>query len=265
MDIAWRDGPANYDRVRRLLAQAAPARGDLVVLPEMFDTGFALDPQRTADREQRTLAFLEQLARQYGVYVQGGRTVLTADGQRGLNVAPVMAPDGRCLVEYAKIHPFSFGREHERFAGGEEVVTYRWVAGEGAGLVVCPAICYDLRFPELFRRGLRAGAELFAIGANWPAERQAHWRALLVARAIENQAYVLGVNRVGRDPRVVYAGGSLAVDPRGQVVGELGDQEGVLAVELDAGEVVRWRAAFPAWRDMRLIDSRRVDGDGPAP
>jgi omega-amidase len=109
----------------------------------------------------------------------------------------VFGAGGKLLAEYAKVHPFTFGREPEAFEGGDGVVTYAW-----GGLTVCPAVCYDLRFPELFRHGLMRGAEVFCLGANWPDARQAHWRALAMARAIENQAFVLAVNRVGRDPHL---------------------------------------------------------------
>jgi omega-amidase len=119
--------------------------------------------------------------------------------------------------------------------------------------VVCPAVCYDLRFPELFRIGLSKGAEAFAIGANWPEARQAHWRTLLIARAIENQAFVLGVNRTGSDPALRYAGGTIAVGPRGEVLGELEAEEGVLSTGVDVSEMRKWREVFPAWRDGRLM------------
>jgi predicted amidohydrolase len=118
---------------------------------------------------------------------------------------------------------------------------------------VCPAICYDLRFPELFRLGLLKGAEVYALGANWPDARQAHWRALLIARAIENQAFVLGVNRTGRDPHLNYAGGSIAVGPQGEVLGELAAEEAVLSVEIAPREVHAWREKFPAWKDGKLL------------
>jgi predicted amidohydrolase len=96
------------------------------------------------------------------------------------------------------------------------------------------------------------GAECYAIGANWPRARQAHWRALLIARAIENQAFVLGVNRTGRDPTLEYAGGSIAIGPKGDVLGELGDEEAVLSVQVDPRQVREWRETFPAWRDGKI-------------
>lgn len=252
LDIAWEDPARNFARVAALLDAARPDRGDFILLPEMFDTGFSFNIETTAD-SGATLEFLSGLARRLGVCVQGGRTVREAD--RATNRAPIFGPDGGRLAEYGKIHPFSYGRETERFDGGTEVVTWRWGSGptEAAPLTMCPAICYDLRFPELFRLGLMKGAEAFAIGANWPDARQAHWRALLIARAIENQAFVLAVNRTGRDPHLAYAGGSIAVGPRGEVLGELQAEERVLSVAIDPGEVRSWRQTFPAWRDIRLM------------
>jgi predicted amidohydrolase len=249
LDIAWEDPARNFERVADLLDRVEVGRNDLVLLPEMFDSGFSLNIERTADAGA-TLAFLTNLATDLGVYVQGGRTVRA--GAKATNRAPAIGPDGSVLADYAKIHPFSFGNEPERFDAGGEVVTYRWADG-GSGLSVCPAVCYDLRFPELFRIGLRRGAEVFALGANWPSSRQHHWRALLIARAIENQAYVLGVNRTGTDPNLVYAGGSLAVGPRGEIVGELGAEEAVLSVEVQPQAIRAWRETFPAWKDIRLI------------
>lgn len=253
MNIAWEDRTANHARARSLLDGAAIEPGDLVALPEMFDSGFSLNIERTADDAGRTREFLAQTAQERGVFLYAGLTVRRDDGM-GLNRAVVIAPTGATICTYDKLHPFSFGRESERFAPGQRgVVTCRWDPAQegGGGLTMCPAICYDLRFPELFRVGLGLGAELFVIGANWPRERAAHWRALLIARAIENQAYVIGVNRVGEDPSLSYAGGSLAVSPMGVALREGGEEECVLTVEIDPQEVRDWRDAFPAWRDRR--------------
>lgn len=252
--MAWEDPASNFVRTRELLGRSGIAPGDLVVLPEMFDTGFSMNTSRTHDRGA-TLDFLVELARDFRVSVQGGRTVAGAEGERAINemTATACGADGSAgvVARYAKIHPFSLGREHEHFQAGRGVVTYAWRAPAGE-LRVCPAICYDLRFPELFRQGLDAGAEVFALGACWPAARASHWRALALARAIENQAYMLAVNRTGRDPVLEYAGGTIAISPTGDVLGELGAGEGVLSVEVDPGAVSRWRAKFPAWRDRVL-------------
>lgn len=249
MDIGWEDKKGNYERVRRLLRSGATSAGDLVVLPEMFDTGFSFVLEKTADKDGSTLAFLMAMARELGVTVQGSRTVVGVDG-RGRNCATVVGPEG-LICEYHKVHPFTLGREVDFFTGGNEVTTYKW-----GGSSVCPAVCYDLRFPELFRIGLVKGAEVFAIGSNWPSSREGHRVALSIARAIENQAVVLSVNRCGKDPNLEYAGGTLAVGSRGEVLGQLGGDEGVLSVEIDLEDVRRWRRTFPAWRDHKLVGRR---------
>ncbi len=256
MNIGWENRHENFAGVHRLLEGIGITPGDLLVLPEMFDSGFSLRTETTHDGAGQTLTFLRTLAIDLGCTVQGGRTVLGPAGGRATNRAPVFNGAGTLLTEYAKIHPFSFGREPEAFEGGAGVTTYKWAGPDSDSLMVCPAICYDIRFPELFRLGLLAGAEAFAIGANWPAARQSHWRALAVARAIENQAFVFAVNRTGRDPHLEYAGGSIVVGPRGETLGELGDEEGVLTVEVDPAAVRSWRETFPAWRDIRLIGNR---------
>lgn len=251
LDIAWEDRAENYRRTSGLLeaARSRVAPGDLVVLPEMFDSGFSFRLDLFADGDGATLSYLKDLARTHKVIVQGARTVIGPDG-RGRNRASIIGPGGEVLAEYDKIHPFSFGKENEHFTGGDTVLTYDWPA---AGLRVCPAICYDLRFPELFRRGLQMGAQVFALGANWPLPRKHHRVALGVARAIENQAYMLCVNRAGTDPHLTYAGGSYAVDPKGGVIAQAGEEACVLSVPIDAGVVMQWREQFPAWKDAKLL------------
>lgn len=275
-DIAWEDKGAS----RRLaLGALDPSRvepGDLVVFPEMFETGFSMRVERTCDADGAGAATFSTLARERRATVIGGVTALEADG-RGRNRALAFGPDGSLLARYDKVHPFSFGREHERFSGGGAVATFRWggllraAAAPGAtspgttsdgGALVCPAICYDLRFPEIFRAGRGLGAEVFVVMANWPAERAAHWRALLIARAIENQAFVLGVNRVGADPNVKYAGGSIAVGPRGEVMEEAGAEVTTVRVALDFAVFREWRAKFPAWADAKPGLLPRLGSDG---
>lgn len=256
LDPVWEDPPASLERAAALASRVDTAPGDLILLPEMFDTGFSLHTPVTADRG-RTLAFLSTLARERGVYVQGGRTLLREDERLAHNHMTTVRPDGSVACDYAKVHPFTFGRETERFAPGRRVEVWAWTDA-----TVCPAICYDLRFPELFRAGVLRGAEIFAIGACWPDARHAHWRALAIARAIENQAFVLAVNRCGSDPHLRYAGGSIGVDPMGVVLGELGDTPDVLSVEIDLAGLRAWRRTFPAVRDIRITDLRRGDVGG---
>ncbi len=251
LDICWEEKSANFARITTLLSACDIEAGDLVVLPEMFDTGFSLNVQATNDADEQTLGFLQQTAERFSVTLQGSRTVLNNAG-RALNLATIVSPAGDVLCEYAKIHPFSYGKEPEKFDGGCEILTYDWCY-EATSLTICPAICYDLRFAELFRMGLLAGAQMFVLGANWPKARQHHWRSLIIARAIENQAYFLGVNRTGADPHLAYTGGSICVDPLGEVIGELDNHEGVLSVSVDVDTLSGWRDTFPAWKDIRLL------------
>jgi omega-amidase len=242
-DIVWEEKRLNHATVDRMLDAAAPPRGTLVVLAELFDTGFSLELEAIVD-DQSTTWGRESAARR-GITLLVGHAERGPDGF-GRNCATLIADDGSLLGRYEKIHPFSVGRENERYRGGSTLLLR-----QVAGATVCPLICYDLRFPELWRLATIAGAEVFLLGASWPAARQAHWRALCIARAIENQAYVVAVNRVGRDPSLAYAGGSLIVDPRGEVVAEAGDAPAALSATLDLEALRNWRAKFPALRDLR--------------
>ncbi len=162
------------------------------------------------------------------------------------NLSLLFDPDGKNPAEYQKVHPFTYGGEHRYFSGGNRLSTFAWQA-----FTVAPTICYDLRFPEIYRAGLARGAQLFTVQANWPEARQSHWQALLRARAIENQAYVAGVNCVGRQAHLAFAGGSCLFSPQGELVAEAGAEETVLEADIDAKEVISWRNHFPAVRDLK--------------
>lgn len=246
LDLAWEDPATNLTRAAEAARRADPAPGDLIVLPEMFDTGFSMNAAASIDRGT-TLDAMRQIAARYGVCVLGGRTVAGTDG-RGRNVATAVGPDGAVLCEYTKCHPFTLGGEHLAFDAGDGPRLFSW-----GGLTIAPIICYDLRFPELFRRAMRMGAEAFVVIACWPSARHAHWRTLLPARAVENQAYVLGCNRSGKDPKLEYMGGSMAVGPTGETLVESFEPNAVIRVPLDPAAVRRWREKFPAWKDHRLI------------
>lgn len=252
-DITWEDAPANYEQVRMMLDKADVHAGDFVLLPEMFDSGFSFNVERTNDKSGRTLTFLLELADDLGVTVQAGRTVAPCHRCAAKNVMTAVAPGQRLLAEYAKQHLFSPGGENQHFEAGDDIATYTW---DATGLRMMPAVCYDLRFPELFGRGLKAGAQVIALGACWLSVRAAHWRALLIARAIENQAYVIAVNRVGQDPvksdgtpGANYLGGSLVVSPTGQILAEAADTPCVISTPIDAEALHVWRSKFPAWQE----------------
>ncbi len=245
--IAWEDKAVNFATVRRMLSDGSPLPGSLVVLPEMFATGFSMNVDRIAEpRQGPTAAFLSSLAAEWKSYVIGGVATL-ADGGKARNEAVVFDPMGGEIARYVKQQPFTLGGERERYTAGTHHVVV--VCGE---FTLAPLVCYDLRFPELFRPAARDGAEVIAVIANWPRPRDAHWLALLRARAIENQAYVVGVNRCGHDPRLVYRGQSLIVDPHGNTLAEAGEGEELLSADLDRKELVDYRRKFPALADMAV-------------
>ena len=246
-DIAWEDKPANFEKVRRLLAQAAPERESLVALPEMFATGFSMNAPVIAESYGgETEQFLSATAKQLGIFLIGGAAVRGRDGQTR-NKALVFDPNGQLVAFYAKMRPFTPGGESDHYIRGEHPIAFRF--GE---CTASPFICYDLRFPELFRQSVLAHLpHLFVVIANWPAKRIAHWTRLLQARAIENQAYVLAVNRVGHDPYYEYPGHSLIVDFNGDILADAGEGEGVIQAQVDLETLRKYRQGLPFLADMR--------------
>ncbi|MEE9130982.1 MAG: nitrilase-related carbon-nitrogen hydrolase [Phycisphaerales bacterium] len=242
-DIVWQDKQANHRIIEDMLASADVPRDTYVLLPELGDTGFSFDLDRIVD--DLTLPWARRLAQRLGIWLQPGFAEYGPDG-KGRNCAAIISPQGDVLGIYRKVHPFSFGRETDHYRGGEELLLRPCPRA-----ATCPMICYDLRFPELWRIAAGAGAEVFTIGASWPSARQSHWRALLIARAIENQACVVSVNRVGTDPHLQYLGGSVIVSPTGEILAEAQDAPTILQAELDLDALHRWRNEFPALKDMR--------------
>jgi len=245
-DIAWEDKARNFERVLAQVEEAEFEPGSLIVLPEMFATGFSMNVDEIAEpRGGQTDTFLADLSRRCGSYVIAG-VVTSGDDGLGRNEAVVFDATGEEVVRYCKLHPFSFGWEAEHYAAGDALVTF-----DQAGWVAAPFICYDLRFPEPFRVAARRGAGLMVVIANWPSARAGHWSTLLQARAIENQSYVIGVNRCGADPHNEYSGHSMMLGPRGEVLDAVGDTPSLVRTELDMDSLQDYRAGFPALHDMR--------------
>jgi len=245
-DIAWEDKAANCARVRALLEAHGPPPGSLVLLPETFATGFSMNIPGIAEPPGGpTSAFLAETAFRLRCYVIGG-LVTACRGGKGLNEAAAFSPAGQEIARCAKMHPFTFAGEDKHYESGR--VPALFDCGEFRAAVF---ICYDLRFPEVFRRAVQAGAQLLVILANWPRQRHDHWLALLKARAIENQACVAGVNRTGRDPSNEYAGGSIVLDPQGAVLAQAGEDDCAIGAELNLGSLLEYRRRMPFLSDIR--------------
>lgn len=247
-ETRWHDPVANRDYYGTLIA---PLQGetDLIVLPETFTSGFSNDAIAGAeDMRGATVDWLKAQSATLGAAIAG--SVQLRDGQGVFNRLLFATPEGR-VAHYDKRHLFSYAKEHERYAPGRERVVIDW-----NGWRILPQVCYDLRFPVFSRNRVdaarRSGADydLALYVANWPSARAYPWKTLLRARAIENLAYVVGVNRVGTDGNGLhYSGDSAVVDFLGHPLLEAGDAEGVSTTTLQAGELLAHRERFPALHD----------------
>ena len=240
--LAWHDPAANRATLERHVAPLAGST-DLVVLPEMFTTGFTMAPREVAEpADGPTLEWLRGLATRIGAAVTG--SIATREDGRYLNRLLWVEPDGRA-VHYDKRHLFRMAREHEHYTAGRRRLLVEW-----RGFRVCPLVCYDLRFPVWSRNRRVAPYDLLIYVANWPAARRSAWQRLLPARAIENLCYVVGVNRVGSDGQgIEYAGDSAVHDWRGDELLGLGSNETVRTIELDGQALGQFREKFPAQLD----------------
>jgi omega-amidase len=245
-NIIWEDKDANFKKVERLIEQQSVAAGSLVVLPEMSFTGFSMDVPKIAKGEPEvTESFLRTLAKRHGVYLISG-LVTQASDRRGRNEAVYVNPEGSIGGRFRKLHLFSPADEDSFYEPGSGVITFPW---EGA--LIAPFICYDLRFPDVFRTAVNMGAELCIVIANWPSGREHHWVTLLQARAIENQAFVAGVNRCGSDPTNEYPGRSLIISPTGEILADAAREEALIGSDLDWAALRHYRERFPVLADRR--------------
>ncbi len=226
IDVQWENKLANQTRVRQLLAEADVRPGGLIILPEMFDTGFSMNLQVTAQGpERQSEAFLREMAQSHAATVLGG-VVGPVVGGVASNEAVAFSPEGELLVRYRKRQPFTLMGEDRNYGRGTTAEKFQW-----QGITVVPFICYDLRFPELFRRPAVEGGELLVVIACWPAVRSEHWVRLLQARAIENLAIAVGVNRCGGEPNLPFDGRSCGFDHLGRPLFEAGPNEEVIKIE----------------------------------
>ncbi|WP_346767764.1 carbon-nitrogen family hydrolase [Knoellia koreensis] len=255
---------ARIERVAGLVREHGPGH-DLVVLPELWAPGgFAY--REWADRAQPIDGPIGQVmsaaARDAGVTLHAGSIVeqressSVADGDHGLsNTSLVYGPDGELIAAYRKIHRFGFGAGEPRLMdAGEEVVVVDLPLATSPGETVRVGLstCYDLRFPELYRRQLDDGASVFLVPAAWPAPRVRHWTLLAHARAVENQCVVIACNTAGTHAGTEMGGHSQVVSAKGDALAMAGTGEEVVRVEIDLDETAQWREQFPVLADRRL-------------
>jgi omega-amidase len=244
-DIVWEDRAANFERLAPQIAGAVAAGAELVLLAETFSTGFSMTPGIGEPQGGPSARFLAERAAEHGVWV-GGTCPEIAEGQElPYNSFVLAGPDGT-VHRYRKLHPFTHAGEHERFRAGEQPVTV-----EVNGLRITPFVCYDLRFADVFWRAA-PDTDVYLVPANWPSPRRLHWQTLLQARAIENQAYVVGCNRVGTaGDGTPHVGDSRIISPMGELLATAAGVETIVLADVDAAEVA-------ATRDrLRFLPDRR--------
>ncbi len=243
-DIVWEDPEENFARLAPRVAQAAAAGGRLVVLTEMFSTGFTMNSAELAEPlDGRSCRFLTEQAQRHDIWICGSIPTRWEDGI-AYNTLTLAGPAG-ALHRYRKIHPFTYSTEPDNYGAGAEFLTV-----DIDGVRTTFFVCYDLRFADEFWSTAR-DTDLYVVPANWPERRRVHWRTLLQARAIENQAYVVGVNRVGEGDGLPYSGDSMIVDPWVEVLAGGAASEALLVTEVDAAVVAETRRAFPVLQDRR--------------
>ena len=244
-DIVWEDRDANFERLAPQVARAVGAGAELVLLTETFSTGFSMTPGIGEPEDGPSARFLAGQAAQHGVWVAGTCPEIADGEELPYNSFVLAGPDGT-VHRYRKLHPFTHAGEHERFRAGEKPLTV-----EIGGLRITPFICYDLRFADVFWKAA-PDTDVYLVPANWPSPRRHHWQTLLQARAIENQAYVVGCNRVGTaGDGTEHAGDSRIVSPMGELLATAAGVETIVLAEVDPAEVAGTRDR------LRFIPDRR--------
>lgn len=249
MDISIGNPDRNFAEAERLLELAVQAKNkpDVLILPEMWNTGYALEQIHELGDEEgvRTKALISSFCRRHHVNVVAGSIAERVEG-RNYNTMYVFNRSGDMITDYTKIHLFRLMDEEKFFAEGNRIGRF-----ELDGIPVGMMICYDIRFPELARKLAVSGAKVLFLPAEWPHPRLYHWRTLQMARAIENQMYIVSCNRVGVSGTTEFFGHSMVIDPWGEIVCEGQEKEAILTASLDMSVVDKVRSTIPVFEDRR--------------
>ncbi|MDH4207344.1 MAG: carbon-nitrogen family hydrolase [Anaerolineae bacterium] len=246
MDVALGQPEQNLDKATVMAAEARRRGSELVVFPELWSSGYDLanSSRYATSVDEGMFVRMIDLASEHSVHVMG--SLLEDSGQGYRNTAVVASPSGLLLGKYSKVHLFRPLEEHVYLVAGEEAPVFDLPWGRSA-----LAICYDLRFPELFRKYALAGTQVVFLVAEWPLPRLAHWETLLQARAIENQCFVVACNRVGQSGEWSFFGHSCIYDPSGELVAGAGDEETLLTATIDLDLVDQVRRSMTVFEDRR--------------
>lgn len=247
LDIEFGEPKKNFHKVQTLIEQVAKEGAELVVLPEMWNTAYALtELEELADREgEQTKLFLSELAVKHHIHIVGG-SVSTKKGDQFYNTMYVYTNKGELVADYDKAHLFRLMDEHLYLHAGNKDNLFSLGSIRASGV-----ICYDIRFPEWLRAHALAGADVIFVPAQWPESRIDHWKLLLQARAIENQCFVIAVNRIGQDPNNRFNGQSMVIAPWGKILWIGGEREEYALIDVDFSEVEEVRQRIPVFEDRR--------------
>jgi len=252
LNTVWGERRRNYERADSFAKRAAAEGCDIMVLPEMFNTGFSMDLTTISDEGiGQTTSVLSEIARKHDINLIAGFPIKAPGENKGRNMAVAYDRKGMLKATYTKMHPFCLADEEKYYIAGDNVTTF-----DIDSVPSSIFICYDLRFPEVFRKVAKRVQAIFVI-ANWPSERVEHWNALLTARAIENQCFMIGVNRTGIDGNGIrYCGSSCVIDPSGSSLCSGSETNEYLVCDFDPARVKEVRSQFPFLTDMRFCDDK---------
>lgn len=247
MDISFGNPEENYKTAKRMIKEAMEGKPDLILLPELWTTGYDLgNLKNTADQNaMRTIEFLQKEALKHNVNFAGGS--VANQTEHGIeNTLLIVNRKGELVHKYSKLHLFKLMDEHLFLIPGQNKGIFELEGGLFGGL-----ICYDIRFPEWVRSHTSRGAEALIVVAEWPLQRLAHWKSLLIARAIENQCFVIACNRAGADPNNTFAGHSMIIDPWGEIISEAEEGQEILFGEVDLNKTKEVRKLIPIFEDRK--------------
>ena len=242
-DVVHGDVNGTQHALELQLSQAHIHAGDVVVLQEMAVSGWSMDIHAVSDIGSVEWAL--ERSKHYGIWLQIGWA--KRDGDRGTNCVTLCSPTGDRVATYEKHFTCNPFHEDSTYDCGNELLIV-----DIAGIRLCPLICYDLRFPELWRLAAQVGADVFTVSSSWPLSRIDHWKSLLIARAIENQAYVVGANRIGSDAIAAWGGCSMVISPKGEILAQCGEsEEATICAEVDLKIANNWREEFDVLGDIK--------------
>jgi predicted amidohydrolase len=243
MDIMWEDKFENYKKAKYYIEEAGSKLVDVILFPEMSFTGFSMNIDKTKEINEESIEVLKEYAKDSNIYVGFGW--VKESGIKAENHYTIINSEGKVILDYIKIHPFSYSGEDKYFISGCELECCNI-----KGTELSAFICYDLRFPEVFQ-AVSKHVSLIVVPANWPEQRREHWTCLLKARAIENQVYILGVNCVGEKNGLNYSGDSCIIDPLGNILQVLSYKEGLLIQDIE-DDIDTFRMDFPIKADRKI-------------